>query len=62
MPRIVLKCELGYISQMEHTDKNPSGGTAAKVWTTPDLERIGTIADVAGAPIPGTQAANGKKS
>lgn len=47
---------------MEHTDNTPSGNTATKVWTTPGLERIGTIADVAGAPIPGTQANNGKKS
>lgn len=33
-----------------------------KIWTKPVLERVGSIADVAGAPVPGTQAANGKKS
>jgi len=36
--------------------------TPPKVWSKPELKRLGTIRDVAGAEIVGSQAANGKKS
>ena len=35
---------------------------AAKTWIRPEFKRLGAIRDVAGAELPGAQAANGKKS
>lgn len=44
---------------MDKTDKTAPAG---KQWSKPELRRLGTIRDVAGAELPGHQAANGKKS
>ena len=43
------------------TANNPSKAEAAK-WVKPVLERIGTISDVAGRPVPVDQDAGNRKS
>lgn len=37
-----------------------TGGAPPKAWTKPELKRVGTIADVAGAQTPIAQANNAK--
>ena len=48
---------------MSHTDpKNTPRKDKGKPWEKPRLERLGTIADIAGTPPPLAQANNNKHS